>query len=124
MLPSDILFPLGGFRLSADGREQIKIIADVINKLDEKIPPHIDWVIRVDGHTDRIPVSRHSRYFRNNLELSLLRAREVVKELERHGVAARRLAPAGFGDTHPIVEGKTAAELQKNRRIELRLTNH
>jgi len=123
VISSDILFPLGEFRLSSAGRNQLRIIAGIIKGLDEKIPPHINWVIRVDGHTDRIPVIPGTQGFGNNLELSLLRARAVVRELERHGVQGRRLVPAGFGETHPLVEGRTPQELQKNRRIELRLTN-
>jgi len=123
VISSDILFPLGGFGLSHEGKKQLKLIADIIKGMEKRIPADVKWVIRVDGHTDRIPVNRDATMYRNNLELSLLRAREVVKELEARGVSKSRLIPAGFGETAPVVKGKTAKELQKNRRIELRLTN-
>jgi chemotaxis protein MotB len=123
VISSDILFPLGGFTLSPEGKNQIKILAKVISQMETKIPANVMWVIRVDGHTDRLPVNKDAKSYKNNLELSLLRAKSVVKELEQHGVNSRRLVPAGFGDKYPIVEGKNAKDLQKNRRIELRLTN-
>ena len=123
VISSDILFPVGGFRLSPEGKNQIKIISGIIKNMEGKIPANVGWVIRVDGHTDRLPVRQGAALYGNNLELSLLRAKEVVRELTRNGVANRRLVPAGFGEMHPIVEGKTAKDLQKNRRIELRLTN-
>ena len=122
-ISSDILFPVGGFSLSPEGKRQIKIIAGVIKQMETKIPANVSWVIRVDGHTDRLAVNKNAKLYKNNLELSLLRARAVASELEKNGVSNRRLIPAGFGEKYPIVEGKTAKQLQKNRRIELRLTN-
>ncbi|MDR2268623.1 MAG: OmpA family protein [Rickettsiales bacterium] len=123
VISSDILFPVGGFTLSHEGNNQIKIIAGIIKNMEAKIPQNVQWVIRVDGHTDKLPVRKGAKLYKNNLELSLLRAKEVVRQLEKHGVAGLRLIPAGFGETRPLVEGKTAKDLQKNRRIELRLTN-
>jgi chemotaxis protein MotB len=123
VISSDILFPLGGFSLSPEGKNQIRIIAGIIKNMEGKIPKNVQWVIRVDGHTDRLPVNKDAKLYKNNLELSLLRAKEVAKELEKSGVSGRRLIPAGFGEAYPLVEGKTAKDLQKNRRIELRLTN-
>ncbi|MDR1826543.1 MAG: OmpA family protein [Rickettsiales bacterium] len=123
VISSDILFPVGGFGLSAEGKRQIHKISGVIKNLESKIPTNVGWVIRVDGHTDRLPVRKDAVHYKTNLELSILRAKEVVREFEKNGVPGRRLVPAGFGDTSPIVEGRTAKDLEKNRRIELRLTN-
>jgi chemotaxis protein MotB len=123
VISSDILFPVGGFTLSPEGKNQIRIIAGIIKNMETKIPADVKWVIRVDGHTDRLPVRKDAKLYKNNLDLSLLRAKEVSKELEKNGVGERRLVPAGFGEDYPIVEGRTAKDLQKNRRIELRLTN-
>ncbi|MDR2769976.1 MAG: OmpA family protein [Rickettsiales bacterium] len=123
VISSDILFPVGGFTLSPEGKNQISIIANIIKTMESKIPENVRWVIRVDGHTDRLPVKKGSKLYKNNLDLSLLRAKEVTKHWEKNGVSGRRLIPSGFGETHPVVEGKTAKDLQKNRRIELRLTN-
>ena len=123
VISSDILFPVGGFGLSEEGKRQVRIISNIIKNMEAKIPANVNWVIRVDGHTDRLPVRKEATSYKNNLELSLLRAKEVARELEKNGVSGRRLVPAGFGADHPIVEGRTAKDLQKNRRIELRLTN-
>ena len=57
------------------------------------------------------------------MQLSLLRATAVVDELVKNGVSKRRLIPSGFGEMHPIELGRDAQSLQKNRRIELQLTN-
>ena len=101
LISSDILFPLGGFKLSPEGKNQIKIIAGVIKTMEQKIPQNVSWVIRVDGHTDRFPVIKGTKQYKNNTELSLLRARTVVNELEKNGVNGHRLIPAGFGETNP-----------------------
>ncbi|MCL2537898.1 MAG: OmpA family protein [Alphaproteobacteria bacterium] len=123
VISSDILFPSGAFNLSPEGKNQLRIIAHVMLELEEKIPSDVAWIIRVDGHTDRKPVIAGTRQFRNNTELSLLRAQAVVNELVREGVSRRRLVPTGFGELFPVELGNDAASLQKNRRIELRLTN-
>ncbi len=120
---SDILFPSGSYTLSEDGKKQLHLIANVIKDMENKIPTEIDWIIRVDGHTDKKQVIRGTRGYKNNTQLSLLRATAVANELANAGVSKRRLVPSGFGDLHPIELGNDAASLQKNRRIELQLTN-
>lgn len=120
---SDILFPSGTYTLSNDGKKQLRLIADVIRDLENKIPSDIDWIIRVDGHTDKKQVIPGTRGYKNNTQLSLLRATAVVNALADMGVSKRRLVPSGFGDLHPIALGNDPATLQKNRRIELQLTN-
>lgn len=123
IVPSDILFAQGEYNLSPEGKRQLKLIAPAIASLETTIPGNVAWIIRVDGHTDKTPVIQGTHKFKNNTELSLLRAQAVVKELVKYGVSARRLVPSGFGETHPVDTGKTPKSLQKNRRIELRLTN-
>ena len=120
---SDILFPSGSYKLSAAGKKQLKLISDVIKNMESQIPTDIDWIIRVDGHTDKKQVISGTRGYRNNTQLSLLRASAVVNELVSNGVSKRRLIPTGFGEMYPISSGDDAASLQKNRRIELQLTN-
>ena len=120
---SDILFPSGSYTLSEDGKKQLHLIANVIKDMENKIPTEIDWIIRVDGHTDKKQVIRGTRGYKNNTQLSLLRATAVANELANAGVSKRRLVPSGFGDLHPIELGSDASSLQKNRRIELQLTN-
>ena len=91
--------------------------------MENQIPTDIDWIIRVDGHTDKKPVMTGTQGYKNNTELSLLRATAVANELANAGVSKRRLIPSGFGDLHPVELGSDAKSLQKNRRIELQLTN-
>lgn len=123
IVSSDILFNSGSYTLSPAGREQLRVIGGVIKDLEEKIPSDINWIIRVDGHTDNKPVIAGTRPYRDNMQLSLLRATAVVDALANAGVSRRRLVPSGFGDLHPVELGSDAASLQKNRRIELQLTN-
>ena len=120
---SDILFPSGSYKLSAAGKKQLKVSANVIKDMENKIPSDIDWIIRVDGHTDKKQVISGTRGYRNNTQLSLLRASAVADELAANGVSKRRLIPTGFGEMYPISLDNDAASLQKNRRIELQLTN-
>lgn len=120
---SDILFPSGSYALSTEGKKQLHLIANVIKDMEEKIPSDINWIIRVDGHTDKKQVINGTHGYKNNTELSLLRATAVANELANAGVSKRRLVPSGFGDMHPVELGNDAASLQKNRRIELQLTN-
>lgn len=123
IISSDILFSSGQYTLSADGKKQLAAIANAIKDFENKIDPSIKWIIRVDGHTDNKPVIPGTHAYKNNLQLSMLRASAVVDELAKNGVSKRRLVPSGFGDLHPIELGKDKASLQKNRRIELQLTN-
>lgn len=120
---SDILFPSGSYKLSPEGKKQLRLIANVIKDMENKIPSDINWIIRVDGHTDKKQVLAGTAGYKNNTELSLLRATAVANELAAAGVSKRRLVPSGFGDMHPVELGNDPAALQKNRRIELQLTN-
>lgn len=123
IVSSDILFGSGSFKLSPEGKNQLRLIANVIKDMENKIPSDIDWIIRVDGHTDKKVVVPGTRGYKNNTQLSLLRATAVADELAKNGVSKRRLVPSGFGDLHPVELGNDATSLQKNRRIELQLTN-
>ena len=123
IVSSDILFPSGSYKLSAAGKKQLGLIANVIKDMESKIPTDIAWIIRVDGHTDNKQVIPGTCDYKDNTELSLLRATAVVDELARAGVSKRRLVPSGFGEMHPVALGNDRASLQQNRRIELQLTN-
>jgi chemotaxis protein MotB len=123
IVSSDILFGSGSYKISPDGKKQIQILANVIKEFEKKIPDDVDWIIRVDGHTDNKQVIDGTPGYKNNMELSLLRATAVVNELIHDGVSKRRLIPSGFGELYPVAFGNTKSALQKNRRIELQLTN-
>ena len=117
---SEVLFPSGEARLQPGGRVQIDKLARTIREIAGKIPDDIDWVLRVDGHTDRLPISTPA--FPSNWELSTGRAIAVVKYLIERGVPANRLAATGFGEFQPIDRGSTIAAFKRNRRIEFKLT--
>lgn len=118
---SEVLFPSGGNELNPAGQEQMDKLATAIIELAREIPEEINWVLRVDGHTDNVPLSGTGRYA-DNWELSTARATSVVKFLVEKGVPANRLVAAGFGEFQPIAEGDTDADRATNRRIELKLT--
>ena len=93
---SEVLFPSGSEVINDAGREEMAKLAEAILELQREIPPEINWVLRVDGHTDNIPLSGTGRY-RDNWELSSARATSVVKFLIENGVPPERLVAAGFG---------------------------
>jgi chemotaxis protein MotB len=118
---SEVLFPPGGEVINAAGQEEMGKLASAILELQREIPPDINWVLRVDGHTDNVPLSGQGRY-RDNWELSSARATSVVKFLIAQGVPASRLVAAGFGEYQPLDEGDSLEARSRNRRIELKLT--
>ncbi|HUI98261.1 MAG TPA: OmpA family protein, partial [Xanthobacteraceae bacterium] len=89
--------------------------------LDKQIPSEINWVLRVDGHTDTRQLSATSP-FKTNWELSAARAISVVQYLIGKGISPQRLVAAGFGEFQPIDPGTTEEAFSRNRRIELKLT--
>jgi chemotaxis protein MotB len=118
---SEVLFPTGSDQINEAGQAEMKKLADAIIELQKEIPPEINWVLRVDGHTDDRPLSGAGRY-RDNWELSSARATSVVKFLIASGVPANRLVAAGFGEFQPLDPADTEEARNRNRRIELKLT--
>ncbi len=117
---SEILFETGSAALGSGGRVQMARLANTLNQISREIPDEIDWVLRVDGHTDRRPIS--TAEFPSNWELSTARAISVVRFLIDEGVPARRLAATGFGEFQPIDNGRDEVAFRRNRRIELKFT--
>jgi chemotaxis protein MotB len=118
---SEVLFPSGGADLNADGQTEMAKLAAALIDVAKEIPPEINWVLRVDGHTDNVPLSGTGRYA-DNWALSSARAIAVVKYLIGQGVPADSLVAAGFGEFQPIAPGDTPEAHATNRRIELKLT--
>ena len=119
---SEVLFEPGSATLSVEGEDEIANIAGILRSIADDIPPGIDWVIRVDGHTDNIPVNRNGR-FADNWELSQARALSVVRFMSNDlGIDPRRLAANGFGEFQPINPLDSPEARAQNRRIELKLT--
>ncbi|MEY1556592.1 peptidoglycan -binding protein [Yoonia sp. R2331] len=119
---SEVLFRPGEAELSFQGRGEIAKVADILKTIADDIPAGIDWVIRVDGHTDNIPLSGTGQY-RDNWELSQARALSVVRYMQGAlGIPPQRLAANGFGEYQPLNTADTDAARAQNRRIELKLT--
>jgi chemotaxis protein MotB len=116
---SEVLFGVGEATLGPDGRADLADLADTLMSVAQDFPPEIDWILRVDGHTDRRPIS--TPQFANNWELSAARAISVVQVLIEQGVPADRLAAAGFAEHRPVADGDTEEAFARNRRIELKL---
>lgn len=119
---SEVLFAAGSADLADAGMSQIAQVTKLLTDLSQEIPPDIDWIIRVDGHTDDVPLSGDGE-FKDNWELSQARALSVVRYMVNTlGFPPRRLVAAGFGEYRPVVGGISASARAANRRIELKLT--
>ncbi|SIT77776.1 peptidoglycan -binding protein [Pontibaca methylaminivorans] len=119
---SEVLFPSGSADLSEKGREQVARVAGILRGIIDDIPSDLNWVIRVDGHTDTTPLSGSGRYS-DNWELSQARALSVVRYLSGPlGLPPGRLSANGFGEFQPVDSSNTAEARAQNRRIELKLT--
>ncbi len=117
---SEVLFDSGSAVLEASGKEQMHQLAETLIELSASIPAEIDWILRVDGHTDVRPIATPE--FPSNWELSTGRAISVVRYLIEQGIPSKRLAATGFGQFQPLDPADTLAAFRKNRRIELKLT--
>ena len=111
---SEVLFTTGSDKLGKSGKAQISQLANTLQNIIKKIPPQIKWILRVDGHTDNIPIK--SRRFPSNWELSTARAISVVKFLTSKGIKPNNLAATGFGEFQPIDPRTDKIANQKNRR--------
>lgn len=121
LLPSELLFASGSANLGEEGQRELDKLAEVLLDVASAIPDDIDWILRIDGHTDRIPINTQA--FPSNWELSTARAVAVVRYLASEGVPQTRMVAAGFGEFFPVDQGSSAEALQRNRRIEIKLTD-
>ena len=117
---SEVLFNLGSDQLGIQGKKHLKQLAKTLKEIEKKIPKHIPWILRVDGHTDKLPL-RSTGKFKDNWELSTARSLCVVHYLIQQGIAPHRLAGAGFGEFHPISLEDSRESMARNRRIEIKL---
>ena len=118
---SELLFDSASANLQENGKEKLKEIALTLMETTNQIPIDIDWIIQVEGHTDKRPIK--TAKFPSNWELSSARANSVLKLLLEIGFSPKRLAAAGYGEFYPISDGKTKEDYEQNRRIELKLTS-
>lgn len=117
---SEVLFGLASADLSDDAKQKLLPVAQALKEISAKIPPDLNWVLRVDGHTDKRPI--RTGQFPSNWELSSARAISVVRFFIEQGIPANRLVAAGFGEYQPIDPRDTEDAFRRNRRIEMKLT--
>ena len=115
---SEVLFSSGSAELEVLGKAQLTHLANILQGVSKNIPSKINWILRVDGHTDRVPI--HNFKFASNWELSTSRAISVVKFLQEQSIPANRLAAAGFGEYQPLDARDDEIAYRRNRRIELK----
>ena len=121
VVPTDILFESGSAELGVAAQARLESLAQTLREVASEIPSSIDWVLRIDGHTDRRPIS--TAQYPSNWELSSARALAIVKYLVVQGVPAQRLSANGFGQFQPLDRADTPDAWARNRRIEIQLTN-
>jgi chemotaxis protein MotB len=117
---SEVLFAPGSAELSEGAKKELTPVITALKDISAKIPPDINWMLRVDGHTDRRPISNPQ--FPSNWELSAARAISVVRFAVEEGIPASRVSAAGFADKQPIDPRSAEDAYRRNRRIELKLT--
>ena len=120
IFPSEIFFQSGSDVIQEEGIEKLLNISMSLKDISKKIPSKIDWVLRIDGHTDKIPINNEE--FKSNWHLSSSRAINIVKFFIESGIPPKRLVAAGFGEHSPLTIEETEKALRENRRIEIKLT--
>ena len=119
---SEVLFDVGKADLSMLGKLEIQKVAVILNQVVKEIPKNLNWIIRVDGHTDNTAMVQGAE-FKDNWELSQARALSVVRfMISDLGFPKNRLAATGFGEFQPVTSGSSTEEMAQNRRIEIKLT--
>lgn len=102
------------------------VISDIdfatIESLVKEISAYPSSRIIIEGHTDSTPTKTTTgMQYRDNMGLSLLRARAIANILVRHGISLDRMSIVGYGDTRPISSNDTEEGRAKNRRVEVKL---
>ncbi|HYF51556.1 MAG TPA: OmpA family protein [Planctomycetota bacterium] len=112
---SSVLFDSGKADLKSSSHDMLKKVSSTIK---QKWPNNY---IRVEGHTDKVPVVQNKDKFKDNMALSIARSRAVYDYMIKEGgIAANRMYTAGYGEHQPLVNPeKTAADRAKNRRVEI-----
>jgi chemotaxis protein MotB len=117
---SEVLFAQASAELADPARGQLTPVVNALREIQSQIPPNLNWILEVDGHTDVRPIKNPA--FQSNWELSESRAVSVVKFLIEQGIPAEHLSAAGFGEFQPLDRGNNEDSWRRNRRIELKLT--
>lgn len=119
---SEVLFKSGSSDIQPEGRVALSLIAKTMSDLIIELPTDLNWILQVDGHTDKVPIA--TSRFPSNWELSHARALEVVKFFIQQGLPANKLSANGYGEYQPMNFGDSPEDLKQNRRIELKITQN
>ncbi|GEM_PF-1561235 len=131
-----IQFELGSYEIQDGSLIQLSLVAEDLAELTRRLPDGLDWLIRIEGHTDQTPVNNtFTGDFRSNLQLGFLRAEAVrtallqtLSTLDTPEDYGTKLLAASFGDTSPIKDASNLVGIEKteadqlNRRIEFILS--
>ncbi len=120
VLQSEVFFASGSAKIEKDGRKKVIEITNLLISITKKIPDNISWLIQVEGHTDNIPISTEE--FPSNWELSTARAIAVARIMMNNGISSDKINVAGYGEYKPLIKNNNPSNREKNRRIELKLT--
>jgi chemotaxis protein MotB len=113
-LKNSILFDSGKAEIKDDAMKDIIKIGEILSKSDN--------YIRVEGHTDNIPI--HNQQYKSNWDLSAARATNVVELLiEKAGIKPQTISAVGYGEYRPIADNQTENGRSKNRRVEIVIVN-
>lgn len=118
---SELLFASASAQLNSRGKLELKKLSQQIKIAIDNLPSDVDWILRIDGHTDSRPI--RSPLYKDNRELSFARALSVLRELAELGLPSQRLVASGFGSTRPVRTGNSPEDFAANRRIEIKLTS-
>ena len=114
-LAEQLLFKSGSIKVDKKGQ-------DALAKLARVLATQSDLNIVVEGHTDDVPISKTSTYMKDNWDLSVLRATEIVRILTSNGVGLKKIQAAGRGPNMPLNPAKSTSARSQNRRTEIILT--
>lgn len=120
VLQSEILFKSGSAEIGEKGKAKLSEISNLLKSITKKIPSKINWIIQVEGHTDNVPISNNE--YPSNWELSVARAIAVARIMIENDIEPNRINVAGYGEFRPLVKNDDETSRNKNRRIELKLT--
>ena len=113
-IAEELFFESGKAEIKPEGKKVLLKIAEVLKKIPEKN-------VRVEGHTDNVPIGPKIREkYPTNWELGAIRAVNVVRFLqEEGGMDPLRLSAVSYGQYRPKATNRTTAGRLKNRRIEI-----
>jgi chemotaxis protein MotB len=121
-IPSEILFDSGKAILKENAQVELIKISNEIKDILKKETNYKDWEIRIEGPTDNRPISTYR--YKSNWDLSSARAISVVRFFVNNNIfQPDELQAMGYGETKPLVTNTSPENMQKNRRVEIKLIN-